>query len=85
MFSCPLYSYDVLAFLWLDCPLSSTVIALHALEENKRVHDKIEAMADLSQPQITIWTNRSKDAIVAKFKYWVGQVCMVYLRNAKQT
>jgi hypothetical protein len=51
-----------------------TIIALNALEENKRVHDKIEAMADLSQPQGTIWTNKSKGAILAKFKYRVEQV-----------
>ena len=54
--------------------MSSTVIALNALEENKRVHDKIEAMTNLSQPHSTIWTNRSKAAIVAKFKYRVEQV-----------
>jgi hypothetical protein len=54
--------------------LSSIVIALNALEENKRVHDKIETMTDLSQPQSIIWTNRSRAAIVAKFKYRVEQV-----------
>jgi hypothetical protein len=54
--------------------LYSIVIALNALEENKRVHDKIEAMAELSQPQSTMWTNRSKAAIVANFKYRVEQV-----------
>ena len=47
---------------------------MNVSEENKRVHDKIEAMIDLSQPKGTIWTNRSKAAIVAKFEYRVEQV-----------
>jgi hypothetical protein len=47
---------------------------LNTLEENKRVHDKIKTMTDLSQPQSKIWTNRSKAAIVAKFKYRVEHV-----------
>jgi hypothetical protein len=47
---------------------SSAVIALNALEENKRVHEKIDAMNDLSQWHGTLWTSRSKAAIFAKFQ-----------------
>jgi hypothetical protein len=41
---------------------------LNALEENKRVHEKNDAMTDFSQPHGTLWTSRSKAAIVAKFQ-----------------
>jgi hypothetical protein len=51
-----------------------TIIALNALEENKGVHEKINFMTDLSQPHGTLWTSRSKDAIVAKFQDRVEQV-----------
>jgi hypothetical protein len=74
MFPCPLSSFGALTFLYIDLPFSSTVIALNALEENMCVHEKIKVVTDLSQPLCTIWTNRSKAAIVAKFKYRAEQV-----------
>jgi hypothetical protein len=73
-FPCPLYSFGIITLLWLDFSLSSTVVAFNALEENKRVHDKIEAMTDLSHPKSSVWRNRSKAATVAKVEYRVEKV-----------
>ncbi|KAM0924759.1 hypothetical protein ACQ4PT_004690 [Festuca glaucescens] len=53
---------------------SLNFVAFNALEENKRVHDTIEAMTDLSQPKSSIWAYRSKAATVAKFEYRVEKV-----------
>jgi hypothetical protein len=52
----------------------STVVALNVMEENKRVHQRIDALIDLSRPQGTIWTNRSRAAVMAKFQDRVEQV-----------
>jgi hypothetical protein len=61
--------------LWINLPFFfSTVIALNLFEENKRVHEKVDALADLSQPHGVFWTNKSKDAVVAKFQDRVQQV-----------
>ncbi|KAM0896290.1 hypothetical protein ACQ4PT_023301 [Festuca glaucescens] len=53
---------------------SLNFIALNALEENKRVHEKVNALTDLSQPHGVFWTSRSKAAVVAKFQDRVEQV-----------
>jgi hypothetical protein len=44
------------------------------LEKNKHVHDKVNALADLSQPPSVFSTNRSKVVVVAKFQDRVEQV-----------
>jgi hypothetical protein len=63
------------SFLLTDLPLFfSTVIALNLSEENKRVHERVEALTDLSQPHDVFWTNKSKAAVVAKFQDRVQQV-----------
>jgi hypothetical protein len=38
------------------------------LEENKRVHEKVNVLTDLSQLQGTLWTSRTKSAIFIKFQ-----------------
>ena len=45
----------------------SLVIALNLSEENKRVHERVEILTDLSQAHGVFWTNKSKVAIIAKF------------------
>ncbi|KAM0842398.1 hypothetical protein ACQ4PT_058389 [Festuca glaucescens] len=53
---------------------SLNFIALNPLEENKRVHEKVNALTDLSQPHSVFWTSRSKAAVVTKFQDRVEQV-----------
>jgi hypothetical protein len=61
--------------LWINLPSSfSTVVALNLFEENKGVHEKVNALPDLSQPHDVFWTNKSKAAVVAKFQDRVQQV-----------
>jgi hypothetical protein len=43
-------------------------------EENKRVHEWVEVLTDLSQAHGVFWTNKSKDVIVAKFQDRVQRV-----------
>lgn len=50
------------------------VIALNLSEENKRVHERVEALTNLSQFDEVFWTNKSKAATVAKFQDRVQQV-----------
>jgi hypothetical protein len=50
------------------------VITLNLSEENKRVHEWVEVLTDLSQAHGVFWTNKSKAAIVAKFQDRVQQV-----------
>jgi hypothetical protein len=54
--------------------LFSTVICLNASEENKRVHGRVNALTDLSQPHGVFWTDKSKDDVVAKFQDQVEQI-----------
>jgi hypothetical protein len=50
------------------------MICLNALEENKRVHDKVNALTNLSQPHGVFWTDKSKADVVVKFQDRVEQV-----------
>jgi hypothetical protein len=43
------------------------VIALNLSEENKRVHDRVNALASLAHFEEVFSKNQSKAAIVAKF------------------
>jgi hypothetical protein len=52
----------------------STVIALNLSEEKKRVHDKFDALTDLSQLHDMFWTNKPKAAMVTKFQDRMQQV-----------
>ncbi|KAM0873436.1 hypothetical protein ACQ4PT_038066 [Festuca glaucescens] len=53
---------------------SLNFIALNLSEQNKRVHERVEALTDLSQPHGAFWTNKLKAAVVAKFQDRVQQV-----------
>jgi hypothetical protein len=53
---------------------SSPVIAPNLSEENKRVHDRVAALTNLSQYEEVFWTNKRKAVIVAKFQDRVHQV-----------
>jgi hypothetical protein len=52
----------------------SSVIAPNLSEENKRVHEHVEVLIDLSQPHGIFRTNKSKAPVVAKFQDRVQQV-----------
>jgi hypothetical protein len=54
--------------------LSSKVVAFDESEENRRIHEKIAAMNDITHPKCEMWSNQSKDVIVAKFEYRVEKV-----------
>ncbi|KAM0926342.1 hypothetical protein ACQ4PT_003453 [Festuca glaucescens] len=49
-------------------------ICLNESEENKRVHNRVNALTNLSQPHGMFWTDRSKAAVVVKFQDRVEQV-----------
>ncbi|KAK1613865.1 hypothetical protein QYE76_019382 [Lolium multiflorum] len=53
---------------------SLNFIALNLSDENKRVHERVEALMKLSQFNEVFWTNKSKVATIAKFQYRVQQV-----------
>ncbi|KAK1600867.1 hypothetical protein QYE76_017954 [Lolium multiflorum] len=53
---------------------SLNFIALNLSEENKRVHERVEVLTDLSQPHDVFWINKSKVAVVAKVQDRVQQV-----------
>jgi hypothetical protein len=58
----------------LTCSLSSKVIAFDELEENRRIHEKIAAMTDITHPKCELWSNQSKAVTVAKSEYWAEKV-----------
>jgi hypothetical protein len=51
-----------------------TVIALNLSEENKRVHERVDALTSLAHFYEVFWKNQSKAATVAKFQDRVQQV-----------
>ena len=51
-----------------------TVVASDEDEENKRIHEKIEAMADAAHPKHELWSNRPKAVAVAKFEHRAEKV-----------
>jgi hypothetical protein len=55
-------------------PCLSTVAAPDASEENKRIHEKIEAMTDTAHPKHELWSHRPKAVIVAKFEHRAEKV-----------
>jgi hypothetical protein len=54
--------------------LSSTVVAFNWSEENTRIHEKFVAMTDISHLKFSLWSDRAKVVIVAKFEYRVEKV-----------
>jgi hypothetical protein len=51
-----------------------TVVASNESEENKRIHEKIEAMTDIAHPKHELWSNRPKAVVVAKFEHRAEKV-----------
>jgi hypothetical protein len=51
-----------------------SVIALNLSEENKRVHERVDALTNLSQFNEVFWIDKSKTATIAKFQGRVQQV-----------
>ena len=58
----------ILLLFLIFASLSLSVIALNLSEENKRVHERVDALTNLSQFNEVFWTDKSKAAIVAKFQ-----------------
>ncbi|KAK1611472.1 hypothetical protein QYE76_035145 [Lolium multiflorum] len=48
-------------------------VASDAAEENKRIHEEVEAMTDVAHPNHGLWLHRPKAVVMAKFKYRVGK------------
>ncbi|KAK1680764.1 hypothetical protein QYE76_041612 [Lolium multiflorum] len=54
--------------------LSKTLpVASDAAEENKKIHEEVEAMTDVAHPNHGLWLHRPKAVVMAKFKYRVGK------------
>ncbi|KAK1698514.1 hypothetical protein QYE76_015211 [Lolium multiflorum] len=53
---------------------SLSFAAPDASEENKRIHEKIEAMTNTAHPKHELWFHRSKAVIVAKFEHRAEKV-----------
>ncbi|KAK1653718.1 hypothetical protein QYE76_071523 [Lolium multiflorum] len=47
------------------------VVASDKSEENKKIHEKVEAMTDVAHPKHDLWLHRPKAVIMAKFEYRV--------------
>jgi hypothetical protein len=54
--------------LKLEHSLTDLVVA-SAAEENKKIHEKIEAMINVAHPKHELWSNRPKAVVVAKFEH----------------
>ncbi|KAK1629073.1 hypothetical protein QYE76_003388 [Lolium multiflorum] len=52
-------------------PESAPVVALDAAEEDKKIHEEVEAMTDVAHPTHGLWLHRPKAVVMAKFKYRV--------------
>ena len=50
------------------------VIALNPAEENKRIHERVNALTQLSSSDEVFWKEHSKASVVAKFQDRVQQV-----------
>ncbi|KAK1631399.1 hypothetical protein QYE76_005714 [Lolium multiflorum] len=42
-------------------------------EEDKKIHEEVEAMTDVAHPKHDLWLYRPKAVIMEKFKYRVGK------------
>ncbi|KAK1618787.1 hypothetical protein QYE76_024304 [Lolium multiflorum] len=48
-------------------------VASDVAEENKKIHEEVEAMTDVAHPNHGLWLHRPKAVVMAKFKYRVGK------------
>ncbi|KAK1619944.1 hypothetical protein QYE76_025461 [Lolium multiflorum] len=46
-------------------------VASDATEENRKIHEEVEAMTDVAHPTHGLWLHRPKAVVMAKFKYRV--------------
>jgi hypothetical protein len=46
-------------------------VASDAAEEDRKIHEEVEAMTDVAHPTHGLWLHRPKAVIMAKFKYRV--------------
>ncbi len=46
-------------------------MASDATEENRKIHEEVEAMTDVAHPTHGLWLHRPKAVVMAKFKYRV--------------
>src|SRR5215217_4114920 len=62
----------------LNVPLTGScsfpVVASDAAEENKRIHEEVEAMTDVAHPKHDLWLHRPKAVIVVKFEHRAEKV-----------
>ncbi|KAK1642437.1 hypothetical protein QYE76_060242 [Lolium multiflorum] len=49
-------------------------VASDVAEENKKIHEEVEAMSDVAHPNHGLWLHRPKAVVMVKFKYRVGKV-----------
>ncbi|KAK1631089.1 hypothetical protein QYE76_005404 [Lolium multiflorum] len=52
-------------------PVPESAPASDAAEENKKIHEEVEAMTDVAHPTHGLWLHRPKAVVMAKFKYRV--------------
>ncbi|KAK1628484.1 hypothetical protein QYE76_002799 [Lolium multiflorum] len=50
------------------------VVSSDKSEENKKIHEKVEAMTDVAHPKHDLWLHRPKAVIMAKFEYRVEKL-----------
>jgi hypothetical protein len=55
-------------------------ICLNESEDNKRVHNRVNVLTDMSQPHGVFWTDKSKTTVVVKFQDQVEQVHAFFKR-----
>ncbi|KAK1682701.1 hypothetical protein QYE76_043549 [Lolium multiflorum] len=48
-------------------------VASDVAEENRKIHEEVEAMTDVAHPNHGLWLHRPKAVVMAKFKYRVGK------------
>jgi hypothetical protein len=67
----------LLSAIVLNVPLTGSysfpVVASDVAEENKKIHEEVEAMTDVAHPNHGLWLHRPKAVVMAKFKYRVGK------------
>ena len=54
--------------------MTLTVVTFDESEENKRIHEKIAAMTDVTHPKHELWSNQSKAVAMAKFEHRAEKV-----------
>jgi hypothetical protein len=53
---------------------SFTVVSSDKSEDNKKIHEKVEAMTDVAHPKHDLWLHRLKAVIMVKFEHRVEKL-----------